>query len=146
MARHDELDRFRKEMEEAFADLCQVPRLVTRRRAFRPRVDVFLTDDPPTITVVAELAGVEPDDVDLSVADGVLVLTGHRHRVARPPVAYQHIELDYGPFERRVPLAQPVDADRVEAVYDRGLLRVTLPVVPPRSRKTKVDVTTRRAG
>lgn len=146
MAPHDERDRFRKEMEEAFADLCQVPRLVTRRRTFRPRVDVFLTDDPPTVTVVAELAGIEPDDVDVSVADGVLVIAGRRRRAAKAPAAYQHIELDYGPFERRLPLAQPVDADRIEAVYDRGLLRITLPVAPPRPRKRKVDVTTRGSG
>jgi HSP20 family protein len=145
MARSDELDRFRKEMEEAFADLCQVPRLVTRGRAFRPRVDVFRMDDPPAITVVAELAGIDPDDVDLSVAEGVLVIAGHRRRAARAPAAYLHMELDYGRFERRLPLVEPVDADRIEAVYDRGLLRVTLPVAPPRPRKTKVDVTRGKA-
>ncbi len=144
MARGDELDRFRREMEEAFADLCNVPRLLTRQRAFRPRVDIVRSEDPPSLTVVAELPGVDSDDVELSVADGVLVIAGRRRRAAKAPAAYQHMELDYGAFERHVPLAERVDETAIEAAFDRGLLRVTLPIAQPRQRKVKVDVTSRR--
>ena len=54
----------KSEMEELFADLCQVPRLVARRAGFRPALDVYRTDDPPAVTVVVELAGIDPDEVD----------------------------------------------------------------------------------
>ena len=60
----------KSEMEELFADLCQVPRLVARRAGFRPALDVYRTDDPPAVTVVVELAGIDPDEVDAAVVDG----------------------------------------------------------------------------
>jgi HSP20 family protein len=146
MRRRNDLDRFRAELEGLFADLCQGPRLRAARVGFRPRVDVYRTDEPPALTVVAELAGIDPAEVDVTVADGALVLSGTRRRTVADRAVYHHIELDYGPFERRIPLAERVDGDAIEAVYDRGLLRVTLPVVPPRARRVQVEVTRRRDG
>jgi HSP20 family protein len=107
---------------------------------------VYRTEEPPTLTVVAELAGIDPVEVDATVADGVLVLSGTRRRAAACGAVYHHMELDYGRFERRIPLGERVDADAVEAVYERGLLRVTLPVVQPTARKLRVAVTRRRDG
>src|SRR5918999_5074682 len=101
MHRRNEIDSFRSEMEELFADLCQVPRLVGRRRAFRPRVDAYRTEEPPQLTIVVELAGVDPSEVEVTVADGVLLVAGIRRREVKDRAVYRHIELDYGPFERR---------------------------------------------
>ena len=135
-------DRLTHEMEELFADLCQVPRLVASRRGFRPAVDVYRSETPPVVTVVVELAGVDPDDTELALADGVLVIRGLRrrnpgdHRVV-------HMEIDYGPFERRVPITDPVDAEAAEATYSRGLLVVTLPIAERPSRPLRVEITTR---
>ena len=134
------------EMEELFADLCQVPRFARDRSVFRPRVDVFRTDDPPAITVVAELAGVDPDTVEVSLADGALVLRGTRRRDVRDRRVYQHMEIDYGPFERRIEVAAPIDADRIEATYARGLLTVVLPVAVGEPRHVAVRVTARRGS
>jgi HSP20 family protein len=82
MTTRREIDRMKSEMEELFADLCQVPRLVARRAGFRPALDVYRTDDPPAITVVVELAGIDPDEVDAAVVDGVLIIRGRRSRPA----------------------------------------------------------------
>ena len=137
-------DRLKNEMEELFADLCR-PRAAAPRSGFRPNVDVYRTDDPPALIVVVELAGVEPGAVDLAVVDGALVLSGTRQRSSHEPRVYQHMEIDHGPFVRRVPLPEPIDADAIEATYDRGLLTVVLPVAPPRPRRVRVEVM-RREG
>jgi HSP20 family protein len=123
-----DIERMKSEMEELFADLCQVPRLVARRAGFRPALDVYRTEDPPAITVVLELAGIDPDEVDVAVVDGILVVRGRRVRKARDQRLYQHIELDYGAFERRVQLNEAVDSEEATAAYENGLLSIQLPL------------------
>lgn len=145
MARRDDIDRLRSEMEELFADLCQVPRLVAPRRGFRPRVDVYRTEDPPTVTIVVELAGIDPGEVELAVADGMLIVRGKRRRDAGQGRTYQHVEIDYGAFERRVALDEPVDSEAADATYERGLLTIRLPVTKRASGPVRVTVTRERA-
>jgi HSP20 family protein len=134
-----EIDRMKSEMEELFADLCQVPRLVARRAGFRPALDVYRTDDPPAITVVVELAGIDPDDVDAAVVDGVLVVRGRRVRPAANRY-YQHIEIDYGVFERRVQLNDAVDSEAARATYENGLLSIHLPLASKASQQVRVSI------
>jgi HSP20 family protein len=145
MGRQSDLDRLRSEMEELFADLCQVPRLVAPRRGFRPRVDVYRTEDPPAITVVVELAGVDPDAVDLAVTDGVLLIRGKRSRTVSRERTYQHMEIDYGPFERRIAIGEPIDPDAAAASYESGLLSIRLPVAERATGPVRVNVTRERA-
>ena len=145
MARQSDLDRLRSEMEELFADLCQVPRLVAPRRGFRPRVDVYRTEEPPAITVVVELAGIDPDAVELAVTDGVLVIRGRRQRTAGRGRTYQHMEIDYGPFERRIVVDVPIDSDAAEAIYENGLLSIRLPIVRRVAGPVRVNVTRDKA-
>ena len=132
-------------MEELFADLCQVPRLVAPRRGFRPRVDVYRTEEPPAITVVVELAGIDPSEIELAVADEALILRGVRRRVAAQGRTYQHMEIDYGPFERRIALDESVDSETAEATYERGLLSIRLPVAQRSSGPVRVTVTRENA-
>jgi HSP20 family protein len=134
-----EIDRMKSEMEELFADLCQVPRLVARRAGFRPALDIYRTDDPPAITVVVELAGIDPDTVDAAVVDGILVVRGRR---ARPTGHryYQHIEIDHGVFERRVQLNEAVDSEAARATYESGLLSIHLPVAKKTPAAVRVTI------
>jgi HSP20 family protein len=139
-----DVDRLKTEMEELFADLCQVPRLVASRRGFRPAVDVYRAEEPPSFTVVVELAGVDPDDVEVATANGVLLVRGIRRRTTQQRVV--HMEVDYGPFERRVSIPDPVDAEAAEALYVHGLLVVTLPIADRPSRKLTVQITAREVS
>jgi HSP20 family protein len=141
MRSRKDTDRLKTEMEELFADLCQVPRLIASRRGFRPAVDVYRAEDPPAIVVVLELAGVEPGDTELALADNVLVVRGVRRRSTSQRIL--HMEVDYGPFERRISIPEAVDAEAGEATYARGLLIVTLPIAARPSRKLTVQITTR---
>jgi HSP20 family protein len=140
MTTRREIDRMKSEMEELFADLCQVPRLVARRAGFRPALDVYRTDDPPAVTVVVELAGIDPDEVDAAVVDGVLIIRGRRSRPARDRRFYQHIEIDYGIFERRVQLNEEVDSEAAKATYENGLLSIHLPLASKAPAAVKVTI------
>jgi HSP20 family protein len=135
-----DVDRLKSEMEELFADLCQ-SRLGLRQAGFRPRVDVFRTEEPAALNVVVELAGVDPAGVELAVVDDVLVVSGHRPRGRGESRRYQHIEIDHGPFERRIPLGESVDPDGAEASYERGLLTIVLPLARPPAGPVRVRVT-----
>jgi HSP20 family protein len=99
----------------------------------------------PAITVVVELAGIDPDEIELAVAEGVLVVRGKRRRGAGQGRTYQHMEIDYGPFERRIALEEPVDSEAAEATYERGLLSIRLPVTKRVPGPVRVTVTRERA-
>jgi HSP20 family protein len=142
MRSRKDMDRLKTEMEELFADLCQVPRLVASRRGFRPPVDVYRSEDPPSLTIVVELPGVDPADAELALADGFLVVRGVRRRHAGEQ-RFVHMEMNYGPFERRVPVNESIDPEAAEATYARGLLTVKLPIAERPSRPFLVKITTR---
>jgi len=132
MARRD-IDRLQGEIEELFADLWQVPRFAGNWNGFRPAADCFSTEDPPQLTIVVELAGVDPESIELAAEERALTISGNR---ARPRIAgqvYQQAEIEYGRFERRIPLDRDIDAATAGASYEAGMLRITLPVAkrPP---------------
>ena len=127
----------REEIEELFADLWQVPRFAGLRHGFRPNVDCYHTDDPHALTVVVELPGVDPESVTVVAAERALLVQGERVRPRGDGRVYQQMEIEYGPFQRKVRLAEDVAPERADARYDRGVLTVTLPVAdkaPPRGR------------
>jgi HSP20 family protein len=118
------------EIEELFADLWQVfPFARGGRRGYRPQVDCFRTDDPPALTVLVELPGVDPAQVELVAAPRALFVAGVRRRPENHG-HYRQMEIDYGSFQRRVDFSEEVDPERATATYERGILRITLPVAP----------------
>src|SRR4026207_136352 len=104
MARRD-IDRLQGEIEELFADLWQVPRFSGLRHGFRPAADRFLTDEPHQLVVVVELAGVGPESIEVGVAERTLTIAGQRGRPRVDGQVYQQAEIEWGRFERRIPLA-----------------------------------------
>ena len=139
MARRRDIERLQSEIEDLFSDLWQVPRLTGARRAFRPAVDAYYSDDPARITVVVELAGVEPGEVHIDAAPRALVIRGERRR---PRVAgkFQALELDYGPFERTIDVTEDVDVEGASATYRNGLLTVVLPLATKRPSAVQVPI------
>src|ERR1700742_1152100 len=141
MPRRD-VDKLQEEIEELFADLWQVPRFSGIRHGFRPNVDCFHTDSPHALTVVAELPGVDPQSLRLVAGERVLVIAGERKRPQAPGRTYQQVEIEYGPFERQVRLAEDVDPERAQAQFINGVLPVDLPVVekPPPAGTYRITV------
>lgn len=93
--------------------------------------DVNLYEDDRNFYVVADLAGVGSQAIDLEAREGKLYLTGHRPTPPPPEVHgtvhLHHMEINHGQFERVVELPPGVDVDAIEAVYRTGQLLVTLP-------------------
>jgi HSP20 family protein len=92
---------------------------------------------------VIELAGVDPDAVKVVLDERTLVITGERKRPKIEGAQYQQMEIDYGTFQRQIRLAEAVDVDAATATYERGLLRLVLPIapVPPRRDPVAIEVT-----
>jgi HSP20 family protein len=134
------IDRLQGEIEELFADLWQVPRFSGLRNGFRPAVDCFTTEEPPQLVVIACLPGVDPASVEIALAGRELTITGTRPRPRVPGQVYQQAEIEYGPFERHVALEHAFDANAATAVYEAGMLTVTLPIAPRARRRARVAI------
>jgi len=124
-----DVDKLQEEIEELFADLWQVPRFSGLRHGFRPNLDCFHTDEPHALTVVIELPGVDPQSIRVVAAERVLVVAGERRRPQVPGRVYQRMEIEYGPFQRQIRLAEDVDPEKAHARFERGVLTIELPVV-----------------
>ena len=134
----DQLGRLQGEIQELIDELWQVPRFSGLRRGFRPQVDVVRVDDPPAFRVVLELAGIDPDEVNVYCDARTLVISGERKRRCRG--RYFHMEIEYGPFQRRIDFSEQVDPARAQADYDRGLLTVVLPVAERAPTQERVTI------
>jgi HSP20 family molecular chaperone IbpA len=92
---------------------------------WRPDADSYETLG--TLEMTVDLAGVDEQDFEVLLYEDVLVVEGRRELGACPREATYHAaEIRQGPFRLELPLPAPVDPERVEATYDRGLLRITL--------------------
>jgi HSP20 family protein len=140
MRRRNDIDRLHDEIQELIDELWQVPRFAGGRRGFRPQVDCIRSEDPPALHVVVELPGVEPSEIQVIAADRVLVVAG----VRRPPLRgrYQQMEIEYGPFQRRIPLDEPVDTSTATARYEHGMLTIVLPIAakPPKAERVTIAI------
>jgi HSP20 family protein len=132
-----------EEIEQLFADLWQVfPFSRSLRRGYRPQVDVYRSDDPPALTVQIELPGVDPDDVQLVASPQALLIAGERRR-PKNCGHYQQMEIDFGPFQRQITLAEDIDPENASATYERGILTVRLPVAPQPTPRESVLIAVR---
>jgi HSP20 family protein len=140
-----EFEHAAEEIEQLFADLWQVfPFSRSLRRGYRPQVDVYRSEDPPTLTVQIELPGVDPDDVQLVASPQALLIAGERRR-SKDSGHYQQMEIDYGPFQRQITLAEDIDPEEASATYERGILTVRLPIAPQPTPRESVLIAVRRA-
>ena len=108
--------------------------------AWVPPVDVF--EEADAIRITAEVPGVKPEDVKISIAGNVLTIQGTKQQVAEERTERVHrYERTYGQFERSFTLPATVDAERIKARYESGVLTVTLPKVEKaKPRSVQIDV------
>jgi len=91
-----------------------------------PAVDVSETDG--VVTVKAELPGLDPTDVEISLEDDSLILRGEKKfEDEEKKEDYHRIERSYGSFTRTVPLPGKVKESEAKAKFDKGVLTITLP-------------------
>lgn len=96
---------------------------------WRPPVDV--TEGKDAITVKAELPGVEPKEIGVSLEGDTLVIKGEKRQETEEKDERHHrLERSWGAFMRSVRLPEPVDATKVTATFKNGVVTVTLPKAP----------------
>jgi len=105
---------------------------------FTPALE--LREDADNVTVSVELPGVDRKDVNVSIHDGVLTVSGERKQEREVREGeYVRTERRYGRFERQLGLTQPVVGDQVKASYKDGVLTITLPKAAEAKPKT-IDI------
>jgi HSP20 family protein len=121
----DRITRLRPEMERAFESTAgsSLPAPASLSR-WRPAVNVYLDKDH--FTVVAELPGFKKEDIEVSLHDATLTLSGERKPEGSSEQGFL-TERVYGKFQRSLTLPVAVDPDHVKASYQNGLLQVVLP-------------------
>jgi HSP20 family protein len=91
-----------------------------------PAINVWLSKDDAIVS--AELPGIDPGEIDISVVADTVTLRGSREKdQLKEGESYHRQERSYGNFTRTLQVPFQVDAGRVEAKYDKGILRITLP-------------------
>jgi HSP20 family protein len=119
-------------------------RLPEEMKGWSPAVDVFQKGD--NIIVKVEMPGVKQDDVDISASNDTLTIKGTKK--AEPGVKdneYSRSEIIHGNFVRTVNLPAAVDTDNVDAVYEDGIVRITMPVASG-SKPKKVPIKVKKAA
>ena len=116
----NEIDRL---FEEPFSFLGETQPFMS---GWSPALDVF--EDKDNLVVKAELPGMRKDEIEISLHDNVLSLSGERKEEQKYDQGEIHrSERFLGKFQRSLSLPTPVDADKVQASYKDGILTVTLP-------------------
>jgi HSP20 family protein len=97
--------------------------------SWKPAVDVF--EDKEKITVEAEIPGMDPKDVDISIDKNVLIIKGEKVlEEEKKKKDYFRTERSVGSFVRSFTLPSSVDAEKISASYDKGILTVLVPKKP----------------
>ena len=124
----DDFDAIRREMARLM-DVGTSPfrsgRVVRGERGVMALpLDAYSTDEE--IVITAAVPGLEPDDIELTLEDQALTIQGE-FRAPLENVNYLFQERPYGRFSRSVTINVPIDADRAEAKFDKGILTIILP-------------------
>lgn len=119
-----EMERLQREVNRLFSDSFSLAG--GRTAPGYPAMNVWTNEEG--IVVTAELPGLNPDDINISVVGDILTLTGVRNADELPEgVKYHRRERNFGKFSRTFQLPFTVEVDKVEAVFKNGVLHLSLP-------------------
>jgi HSP20 family protein len=129
-----------RELEELFRRQWgrQQPASIRHRSdLWQPDADVYETE--AAYVVLLELSGMRGAEIEVTLTDGALFISGRRPELHHPGALHFHqLGINEGPFQCAVYLPGPVEEAAVEAAYDDGLLTITLPKRQPA--RTRIDV------
>jgi HSP20 family protein len=108
-------------------------------RAYLPDVDIYETADG--IRLWADMPGVDPKDVRVDLADGVLTIEGHVDVKDYETLAPVYTEYNVGNYLRRFTLSRDIDSDRIDAKMENGVLELDLPKAE-RAKPRRINIAT----
>lgn len=117
-----EVQRMRRQMNRLLNDEF---RGLAERESSYPAVNIWMGEDKLLLT--AELPGFSPEDINISVTGDTLTLSGRRPEEKIPEGGYYHRqECGYGKFARTLRLPCMVNTDKIDAVFEKGILRIAM--------------------
>lgn len=120
----EEMARMQRTMNRMFRNMQ--PAFGSRVSSGYPAMNVWANEEG--LVVTAELPGIDPEALDISVVDKTLTVSGNRAPESlEEGEVYHRREREYGKFTRSFQLPYTIEADAVEAVYEKGVLQITLP-------------------
>ena len=128
-----DLDTLREHLDDLFERLSgrffgpgERDRSVWGTEALVPALESHVDKD--TLIIKADLPGIDPKEVSISVTGNQLTIAGERKREEKKEEKdYFYREVAYGKFSRSMTLPEGVDADQVKASYKNGVLEITMP-------------------
>ncbi len=118
------LTQLQKELENAYTGGSGEGSVATAEWA--PAVDI--KEDAERFVIYADLPGVKPEEIDVSMENGVLTIKGEKKsEVETNKAGYKRIERTYGSFYRRFSLPDTADADAITAKSNNGVLEIVIP-------------------
>ncbi len=135
------LNDFGKDFDSVIDSFFGVPSVRSSNRwAFVPRVDIV--EDNDHLKIIAEIPGMEKEDVKVTVEDGILTISGERKAAEKKEEAnYIRCELCSGSFSRSFTMPENIDSEKIAADYKNGLLTVSMQKLEKaKPKEIKVDV------
>lgn len=117
----EELSNWHRDIEDLFGRFFQRPG--DSLHSWVPRMETYRTDSDYVVRL--DLPGVDPMEVHVQAEGNVLTIRGERKAEEKGP---EYRETFYGKFERHVALPQTVDADKITARYEHGVLEIRVPL------------------
>lgn len=119
--------KFEKTIEDMFRSMS--PAFTLAERSWKPPMD--MNETPEEVIIVAEVSGVEKDDLEVEISSKAVRIQGNRFaRHCSDNSTYRLAEIQYGKFERILFLPAPIDPEVVSAAYQNGLLEIRLAKQP----------------
>ena len=131
-----QFEHIRERMEQARQRVIGAPGRPSFSNPFmEPAVDIYETEDQ--VVIVAEIAGIRDQDLELEVDGSRCILRGERKPAPqREKREIRQVEIGLGPFQRELFLPAAVNPDAVETVYKDGMLQIALPKASPARSRT----------
>jgi HSP20 family protein len=127
-----------KELSKLFDDFAGTDQVLTNGggNTFSPRLDIH--DNESDLLITAEIPGIEEKDIDLTIKEGHLFISGEKKSVhEEKSEGRKYIERSYGSFERVVALPENIKEDEVDAVFKNGILEIRIPKQEPQEPQHK---------
>lgn len=127
-----------REIDRLFEDFT--PTFATGRGLTDVKAKMDLAETKDGLELTVELPGLEEKDVDVSVSDGVLTVSGEKKfESEKKDKNYHFVERSYGSFSRSITLPDGVKADQIQASMNKGVLKVIIPT-PVKAEAKKIEV------
>ena len=140
----DRINRMNRLFRESYTP--EGPEEALTTTSFAPPVDIY--EDEHNITLKLDVPGIDEKDIDVRIDNNTLSVHGERKiEKEEKEENYRRVERQYGSFTRTFTLPTTVDAEKVSATYDKGVLQIALPKkAEAKPKQIKVNVGSEKAA